>query len=146
MRATVTGQCRTVPAATFCMLLPRSPQPCSLDPVELRKRPMACLEANEVQCVGFSGWGDTYHILHPPAQAGPAGHTALPAMFLPVLTSVSHRQCVSTRDTACSPSYTERLCLWFLNSAWKWIAFLWQELHQGGEVGRPHYRTKIHEV
>lgn len=73
MWATVTAQCRTVPVATSQSptMLPR---PCRTWPslsfvLELRERPMACLEVNEVSCVGISGWGD---ILHLPGQAGPA--------------------------------------------------------------------------
>lgn len=73
----------------------------------------------------FLRLGDTHHI----QKAGPTGQTALPAVSLPVLTSVSHRRYVSNRDTACSPLHTQSPCLWFLNSAWKWIVFLWQELH-----------------
>lgn len=67
MWVTVTGQRRTVHLGPQ----PWSP-PCKTWPslpfvLELKERPMACLEANEVQSVGFSGWGHAHHILHLPA-------------------------------------------------------------------------------
>lgn len=53
---------------------------------------------------GFLRFGGTLTTSFTCQQAGPTGHLALPAPSLPVLTSISHRQYVSRRDTAYSPS------------------------------------------
>lgn len=80
-------------------------------------------------------------------QAGPAGHRALPATCVPACPHLSFSQAVCVQQGhSLFPSHTKSPCLWFLNSAWKRTVFLWQELHQGGERGQPHCRTKNHDV
>lgn len=107
---------------------------------------MVCLKANEVQCVGFSGLGG--HLPHPSsASTGrpPCTHSA--ACHVPACPHLSFSQAVYVHQGhSLFPLAHPASVSVVSDSAWKWIAFLWQELHQGGEKGRAHCRTKIHEV